>query len=60
MWTAGAMDKLGFALWLLVRGLISELVQLLIMKFQAIKKGLDLHLNPLQYGAGDGNRARAG
>jgi len=53
------MDKLGLALWLWVRGLISEPVQLLIMKFQAIKKGLDLHLNPLEYGAGDGNRTRA-
>jgi len=38
MSTAGGMDKLRFALWLLVRGLISELVQLLIMKFQAIKR----------------------
>jgi hypothetical protein len=38
MSTIVGMDKFRFALWLLVRGLISELVQLLIMKFQAIKK----------------------
>jgi hypothetical protein len=48
------MDKPRLPLWLLVRGLISESVQLLIMKFQAIKKGLDWHLNPLEYGAAMG------